>query len=81
MLCSDPGVAQLVGRLVWVLVVRPPFPYVKSEKTQEKRSICEHLGVCKTHKISLTTYLTRTVKSSFSRSFYKELNIRVWPSW
>ena len=33
MLCSDPGVAQLVGRLVWELVVRPPFPYVKSEKT------------------------------------------------
>ena len=73
MLCSDPGVAQLVGRLVWELVVRPPSPYVKSEETREKRSICEHSRVCKTRKIGLTTYLTRTAKSSFSHSFYKNL--------
>ena len=70
---SDPGVAQLVGRLVWELVVRSPSPYVKSEETQEKRSICEHSRVCKTHKIGLTTYLTRTAKSSFSHTFYKSL--------
>ena len=76
-----PGVAQLVARLLWELVVRPPFPYAKSEETREKQSICEHFGVCKTHKIGLTTYLTRTAKSSFSHSFYKKLNIRVWPSW
>ena len=72
MLCSDPGVAQLVGRLVWVLVVSPLFCDAKSEEIREKRSICEYLGVCEITKISLTTYLTRTAKSSvFARLLQK----------
>ena len=70
---SSPGVAQLVGRLVWELVVSPLFRDAKSEETREKRSICEYSRVCKTRKIDLTTYLTRTAKSSFSHSFYKNL--------
>ena len=64
--------AQLVGRLIWELVVRPPYPYAKSEETREKRSICEYLGVCEITKISLTTYLTRTaIFSVFARFLQK----------
>ena len=34
-----PGVAQLVARLLWELVVRPLSPDAKSEETRENRSI------------------------------------------